>query len=123
MRNELSTLPSLNEQLLAETIEKIRNDMEAYGLEIIVPINDANVYQTLCNQLSPFIANLLNTDRAKLMRILYKIDISEPKLKQTQRQYAKVSLEAIITHLIIEREAQKVMTKRYFASKSSNENS
>jgi hypothetical protein len=57
---------------------------------------------------------LISKDRQKLMRILYKVDIGEQKLEKMRLKYPGAGLSEIIAHLVIEREMQKVITRKYF---------
>ena len=98
--------------LIRETAERIIRDFECFDINIIFSGNEEAAYNELVFQLEPVFAKLLNANRQKLMAILYKIDISEQKLAKTSAKYPSVSKAAVIAHLVIEREFQKVVTRQ-----------
>ena len=100
--------------IVRETAQRIINDFELLGIEIIFSGNKQNAYQELMNQLIPAMNTLLAKNKQKLMQVLYRIDISEEKLSKTVSKFPKVQLAEIISHLVIEREIQKVITRKIF---------
>jgi hypothetical protein len=56
---------------------------------------------------------LINHDFNKLMRILYKVDVSEQQLK-INLQVHKEDAGAVIAQLIFERQMQKIKTRAQF---------
>jgi hypothetical protein len=55
---------------------------------------------------------LILTDFQKLVNILYRLDVSESKLKQLLKENKEQDAGKIIAELIIERQIQKMKTKR-----------
>lgn len=55
---------------------------------------------------------LIEHDFGKLLNILYRIDVSEQKLKQLLRSNSDKDAAAIITGLIIERQMEKIKSRR-----------
>ena len=55
---------------------------------------------------------LILIDFQKLVNILYRLDVSEPKLKQLLKENKEQDAGEIIAGLIIERQVQKMKTKR-----------
>jgi hypothetical protein len=55
---------------------------------------------------------LIEHDFGKLLSILYRIDVSEQKLKQLLRSNSDKDAAAIITGLIIERQMEKIKSRR-----------
>jgi len=102
--------------LIRETAERITKDFDLFGFVINFSGKEDTAYQELNDQLVPVFNNLLKSNRQKLMRMLYIIDISEEKLTSTIKKHPNVKMETIISHLVIERELQKVITRRYFKS-------
>lgn len=74
--------------------------------------------QELQQKLIVFINELIQTDFQKLVAILYKIDVDEPKLKSILRENSGKDAADIIAVLIIEREMQKIQTRKQFGSKN-----
>ncbi|HEV8284039.1 MAG TPA: hypothetical protein VGQ09_07000 [Chitinophagaceae bacterium] len=60
------------------------------------------------------INQLIHSDFLKLVSLLYRLDISEQKLKQLLNEHKGVDAAVIITDLIIERQLQKIKAKESF---------
>jgi len=76
-------------------------------------------------QLSSYINDLINKDFNALIQLLYRVDVNEQKLKTLLKQHQDVDTSLLIADLIIERQLQKIATKRYFdeRGKSSSDDS
>ncbi len=66
-------------------------------------------------QLSNYINQLIQTDFQKLIFCLYRIDVSEIKLKQLLQQQPNEDAGKIIAALIIERQLQKIKSRQQFS--------
>ena len=66
------------------------------------------------------IDQLINTDFQKLVSILYRMDVSETKLKQLLNENAGTNAALIITDLLIERQEQKIISRQQFRKKDEN---
>jgi hypothetical protein len=66
------------------------------------------------------IDHLINNDFQKLVSILYRMDISEPKLKQLLNENPGTNAALIITDLMIERQEQKIISRQQFRKKDEN---
>ena len=73
--------------------------------------------QELQQKLTVYINSLIQTDFQKLVTILYRVDVDENKLKTILRNEAGKDAADIIAGLIIEREMQKIQTRKQFSSK------
>lgn len=73
--------------------------------------------EVLKEKLIEFINNLIQNDFQKLIAILYKVDVSESKLKLLLREGVGEDAADIIATLIIEREMQKIETRKKFTRK------
>jgi hypothetical protein len=71
-------------------------------------------------QLSSFINQLIQTDFQKLLVLLYRIDVSEPRLKQLLKLHPEEDAGNIIAALIIERQLQKIKSRRQFSQQKDN---
>jgi len=76
-------------------------------------------------QLSSYINDLINKDFNALIQLLYRVDVNEQKLKTLLKQHQDVDTSLLIADLIVERQLQKIATKRYFdeRGKSSSDDS
>lgn len=93
-----------------ELIQHINTDMEL-ALPLSISFND------LQSKLSGYINNLINNDFGTLLRLLYKIDVNEEKLKKLLQQKAGENAADIIALLIIERQQQKMTNKKVYSKK------
>lgn len=67
-------------------------------------------------QLEPLINDLIQHHFDRLVQLLYRIDVNEKKLKQLLNDHPQTDAAVIISQLIIERQLQKLQTKRQFNS-------
>lgn len=63
-------------------------------------------------RLSEHINHLIQSDFQKLVSILYRIDVSETKLKQLLKENSSIDAGLIIADLIIERLLQKIKSRQ-----------
>lgn len=74
--------------------------------------------EDLENNLAVFINELIDKDFNKLVNLLYRIDISEQKLKIVlQNEDKTISSGKTIAELIIERQLQKLEFRKKFSNK------
>jgi hypothetical protein len=71
-------------------------------------------------KLGSYINQLIQTDFQKLIMLLYRIDVSESKLKQLLQQHPEEDSGKIIAALIIERQVQKIKSRQQFSQKDDN---
>ena len=87
--------------MLTELIQTINNSM-AIELPEKISLDELHI------KLSAYINKLINENFEKLLTLLYRIDVSESKLKQLLQQYPGEDAGKIIASLIIERQQQKI---------------
>lgn len=61
--------------------------------------------------------HLINTDFEKLVSLLYRIDVSEPKMRALLQHKQGEDSAAPIADLIIERQLQKIISREKFSNK------
>ncbi len=83
------------------------------NLEIELP--ERKSYAELKNTLAEHINFLINTDFNKLLKILYRVDVHE-KILKTNLQKQETDAGIIIAEMIIERQLQKIKTRKKFKS-------
>jgi hypothetical protein len=66
------------------------------------------------------INELINTDFQKLVLILYRMDVSEIKLKQLLKENPGSDAGPIIADLMIERQEQKIRSRQQFNKPDEN---
>ncbi len=70
--------------------------------------------EKLQQELAAFVNNLINTNFEKLVSLLYRIDVSEIKLKELLKNNEDKNAGEIIAALIIERQQQKIKSRQEF---------
>ncbi len=74
-------------------------------------------FEELKQALTQHINYLVQHNFEKLVTLLYRIDISEAKIKQLLQQNETTDAGNIIADLIIERQLQKIETRKQFKQK------
>jgi hypothetical protein len=92
------------------------NNFLKQSLDLSIHENDSveNIYKIL----SGYINELIEKDFNRLLFLLYKIDVSEVKLKQILKEQPDENAGQIIAKLIIERQLQKIAIKKSFGNKN-----
>jgi hypothetical protein len=73
--------------------------------------------EELQEKLRIFINDLIQNDFQKLISILYRVDVNENKLKKILKEEAQRDAADIISNLIIERQVQKINTRKQYRDK------
>ena len=81
----------------------------------LLPETSMNIFR---EKLATYIAELIDNDFAKLINILYRLDISEQKLKTLLASSAEENADLLIADLIIERQLQKIKFRQQFQQQS-----
>ena len=68
------------------------------------------------HELRQAINDLINKDFSQLIRVLYQADVSEQKLKRLLDQNPGTDAATIISDLLLERQLQKIKTRKNFES-------
>lgn len=93
--------------------------MQESGNNIMdIVLAETNIYtlksEHLFAELSAYINNLITHHFDELITLLYRLDVSEKKLKDLLQQHATEDAADIIASLIIERQEQKIKTRALF---------
>ena len=99
---------SNDEQLQQEIIQSISSDL--------LPETSLAAFK---EKLSAYINELINRDFEKLIHILYRLDVSEQKLRSA---LAATSSDAgmTIAQMIIDRQQQKIKTREQYHQRNTN---
>ncbi len=84
------------------------------SLEKVFYVDEIHVLKNddfLC-QLSAEINQMILTNFESLVQLLYRIDVSEMKLKSILKEQPNEDAGKIIAHLIVERQMQKIILKK-----------
>jgi len=75
--------------------------------------NDPAIEETR-KKLAGYLNDLINHDFEKLVRLLYRLDIDETKLKKTLHDHPQHNAGEMIADLVIERQLQKIRSRQQF---------
>jgi hypothetical protein len=76
-----------------------------------------NQIETIREQLIPLINELINTDFQALIQLLYRIDVNGKTVKDYLNKNTNKDAAPLIAGLIIERQLQKMKSRKYFTRK------
>lgn len=82
--------------------------------ELAIDLAESRSYEEIHNQLAEYLNHLIKNDFEKLVTYLYRIDVSEQKLKTLLQQFPQQDAGDIIASLILERQQQKLKTRELF---------
>jgi hypothetical protein len=74
--------------------------------------------EDLVNTLAIHINDMIIHNFSQLIFALYRIDVSEQKIRQTLKENPQAEAGRIIAHLVIERQKQKIKTREQFSSRA-----
>lgn len=87
-----------------------------FPLDIEV-IEEVKSEEDLFLLLSDYVQELIDTDFSKLINTLYRIDVSEIKIKKALNLSDPKDANEVIAQLIIEREKQKITTREAYKNR------
>jgi hypothetical protein len=88
--------------------------------ELPVEIAAHKSYAEIHAQLSAYINTLIKNNFDKLIAYLYRIDVNEQKLKTLLQQKPGEDAGNIIATLIIERQEQKITSRKQFSQRDNS---
>ncbi len=116
----MTTLPRLceedlkpwfnREEVIRDCAAQVQKDLAMYGFDIQFSGDHLGAYEELFAQLEPIVADGLLRRGGTLQELLYRIDVSEQKVREAA--LADEPWSVSITRLILWRELQKVVIRR-----------
>ncbi len=97
-------------EVIRNTALQVAKDFAMFGFDISLPVNELHAYEDLMAQLTPVIEMQMHKNPEQLNRLLYRIDVSE-------KQSAVATNARELTHLILERELMKVITRKILSKR------
>jgi hypothetical protein len=82
-----------------------------HSLQFPMPDNDRKALE---HQLEQYIRFLINNDFSRLVQLLYTVDVDEQKLKGVLLLQPERNAAAVITELILTRQAEKKQSRAQF---------
>ena len=101
----------LNKGQLVRVIDLTNKDFDL-GINSVVP----NDHQAFLDLLTSAVQNLIDSDFERFLNALYRIDVDEQKVKEAFAKEGNVPMA--IAELIIQREFEKMETRKLYSSKT-----
>lgn len=105
------------EEIVRQTAEQIMKDFGMFGVEITFSGNIDKAYQELHQQLIDQISLLIERNYDLLLSVLYQVDITDREIARAEAELPHYSHIEIIAHQVIARDLKKVLLRRYFKMK------
>ena len=101
----------------------VKNELiQILNADLDTELFQAKSEEALLQRLSELIDELIQNNFHRLMLILYKVDISENKLRTSLQANVGEDAALVIAKLIIEREIEKMNSRNLFRSRDDNSN-
>ena len=94
--------------------------IQLLNAEMAIDLLEKISFEEIREQLSQNVNDLIVNDFQKLVSLLYRIDVSESKLKQLLKEENHEDAGKIIADMIIERQLQKIKTRQQFKQPDKN---
>jgi hypothetical protein len=104
-------------QLMAENEELII----ALRKELHIELAEKISFEEIKEKLAAYINHLIIDDFQQLLLLLYKVDVNESKLRSVLKENKNDDAGNIISQLIIERQLQKIKTRKEFSQKKNDD--
>ena len=88
--------------------------------ELAIDLPEKISFDELQGKLAVYINDLIRYHFEQLVSLLYRIDVSEAKIKSLLQQQPNEDAAKIIAALIIERQIQKIKTRQQFSQRDNN---
>lgn len=88
--------------------------------ELAMDLPERISLEELQHQLAGYVNDLIQHHFEQLISLLYRVDVSESKIKMLLQQQHNQDAANIIAALIIERQLEKIKTRRQFNRRDTN---
>ena len=103
--------------IIRETATLLIRDFEMHGVTLTFSGSENNAWEELHMQLCPALAGMYADNRNSFRAILYQVDISEAQFRKLTNETTSDNFISELASLIIQREFQKILTRRFFSAK------
>ena len=116
-----TTHPAVKKLCQPAYIMTVENELTTYiGKELAIDLPDNINMEDLIAAIAIEVNHLIDKNFQKLVGILYRMDVSEPKLKNLLANHPQADAGIIIAQLMIERQLQKIATRKQFRKNNDN---
>lgn len=103
-----------DKKIIEQTARQIVKDFALFGLDIDFSEDVDYSWQEIFVELEKQIRYLLEINSAKILSLLYQIDIPEEKIIAKADLEKDRNLSDVVSEMIMDRELKKVLTRIYF---------
>lgn len=100
-----------------EDEQQLQQDIVLHTQLAVMPGADPEIFR---QKLADYVNHLVNNDFNKLVLILYRLDVSEKKLKQLLATEPAIDAGRLIATLIIERQLEKIKLRKQYSQPADN---
>jgi hypothetical protein len=102
--------------------EKSESNRSHRSLELLLVERNELVVQSPAwyEQLKQAVNDLINYDFDSLLQLLYRVDVSEQKLRNMLADFPAADAAGIISNLLLERQLQKIKSRHEHAQRDDN---
>ena len=104
--------------IVRETALQVIRDFEFLNIDIIFSGNERAAFDELMSQITPALIRLYKENPSHFQQLLYRIDIPEKQFRELLASENHVNFPKKIAEMLIRREFQKVLTRKYYSGKS-----
>jgi hypothetical protein len=101
-------------EVVRDTANQVIKDFDIAGIEIGFSGDTSNAYAELKKQLFPALENLYKKNSTAFMALLYRIDIEERAVVKIKTETGGTGFFMQLAELILEREFNKVLTRKLY---------
>jgi len=101
-------------EVVRDTANQVIRDFGMAGIEISFSGNSSTAYTELKNQLFPGLENLYKKNSTAFMALLYRIDVEERAVAKIKSETGGTGFFMQLAELILEREFNKVLTRKLY---------
>lgn len=100
----------------------MKNNTAHQELEMLLLEQSALIVQSPAwyEQLKHAVNDLINHDFDSLLQLLYRVDVSEQKLRNMLADFPAADAAGIISNLLLERQLQKIKSRHEHAQRDDN---
>ena len=104
-------------EFVLATARQIERDLSLEENSIDLSGHASEAYHELLGQLEPIVRRLMQND-SHFQSLLYRVDINEQAYRKLLASGDKPGFSKTMAEAIIQREFQKVLTRKYFSDKN-----
>jgi hypothetical protein len=111
-----------NQQVIDQLLRQVEKDLELESNCLLCNSSEANVFDSIFKLLLPIVEKNIHQDYGKFMNTLYRIDVSEQKIKQSMLDKSSIEFPCVMTELILQKEMQKIIIRLVYANRNNPSN-